>query len=265
MPTVADVAADLAAEHADLDTLVAPLNDEDWSRATPSPGWSIADQIGHLAYFDRTAALAITDGERFKAEAKAMLERVQADGDDDMTLAEARAMSPSELLSWWREGRDALTEAAATLDDATRLPWYGPDMGSKSFLTARLMETWAHGQDIADTLGVDRDPTDRLRHIAQLGYITRGWAYVNRGLVPSKIPIQVSLTAPSGEIWVWGDDDAPCTVTGRAEEFCQVTTQRRHPADTELEVIGAAAIEWMEIAQAFAGGPTTGPKAGAFS
>ena len=263
MPTVVDVAADLAAEHADLDALVGPLSRDDWSRDTPSPGWTIADQIGHLGYFDRTAALAITDGERFKAEAEKMLESFES-SDVDSTLDAPRAMAAADLLAWWRAGRTGLIEAAATLTDDTRLPWYGPDMGSKSFLTARLMETWAHGQDIADALEVDREPTDRLRHIAQLGVITRSWSYVNRGLEPNKTPVQVSLTAPSGVIWVWGDDDAPSTVTGSAEEFCQVTTQRRHAADTGLEAIGAAAVEWMEIAQAFAGDPTEGPKAGSF-
>ena len=32
-------------------------------------------------------------------------------------------------------------------------PWYGPSMSARSFVTARLMETWAHGMDVADALG----------------------------------------------------------------------------------------------------------------
>ena len=263
MPTVAEITADLAAEHEDLDEIVAPLAPDQWALNTPSPGWTITDQIGHLAYFDRTAALAITDGEAFKAAAREVLAAF-SDGGTDPTLTEPRAMAPTDLLDWWRAGRRDLIEAAGSLGEKTRLPWYGPDMSAKSFLTARLMETWAHGQDIADTLGVERAATDRLRHIAQLGVITRGWSYANRGLEADQRPVRVELAAPSGTTWSWGDDDAPDTVVGPAEDFCQVVTQRRHADDTDLVVTGDAAREWMEVAQAFAGGPTDGPAAGSF-
>ncbi len=262
MPTVADITADLAAEHADLDSVIADLPAEDWARDTPSPGWTIADQMGHLAYFDRTAAQAITDPEGFKAAAAAVLANIETVG--DTTLDEPRSMDASGLLQWWRDGRTALVDAAGTLAEDARLPWYGPPMSGKSFLTARLMETWAHGQDIADTLGVQRPATDRLRHIAQLGFITRGWSYVNRGLQVNETPVRVELTAPSGGTWTWGPDEAADSVTGTAEAFCQVTTQRRHVADTDLAVTGDAAAEWMHQAQALAGGPTDGPTAGSF-
>ena len=132
-------------------------------------------------------------------------------------------------------------------------------MGAKSFLTARLMEVWAHGQDICDAVGATREPTDRLRHIAQLGVITRGWSYLVRGEQPPDGAVRVELTAPSGEVWTWGPDDAPDRVTGPAEDFCLVVTQRRHVDDTDLEIDGELATGWMGRAQAFAGGPTTGP------
>jgi uncharacterized protein (TIGR03084 family) len=138
-------------------------------------------------------------------------------------------------------------------------------MGAKSFLTARLMETWAHGQDIVDAVGdaieVRRPPTDRLRHIAQLGFITRSWSYVNRGLAAPESPVFVELVAPSGATWTWGPDDANDRVSGGAEDFCLVVTQRRHVDDTALQVEGASAREWLMFAQAFAGPPTDGPAA----
>lgn len=263
MPTVAEITADLAAEHADLERILEPLSPEQWALATPSPGWDIADQVGHLAYFDRTAALAITDPESFKAQAKAMLDAI-LDGGTDPTLDEPRSMDSATLMTWWQEGRRGLIDAAATLGESDRLPWYGPDMSGKSFLTARLMETWAHGQDVCDTVGATREPTDRLRHIAQLGVITRGWTYANRGLEMPEVAVRVELSAPSGDTWTWGDDDAPESVTGSAEDFCQVVTQRRHADDTDLVIEGDAARDWMTMAQAFAGGATDGPTAGSF-
>jgi uncharacterized protein (TIGR03084 family) len=138
-------------------------------------------------------------------------------------------------------------------------------MSKRSFLTARLMEAWAHGQDVVEAAGAERPPTDRLRHVAQLGVITRGWSYKNRGLEPPDGQVRVELAAPSGDVWTWGDADGSITgddlVSGPAEDFCLVVTQRRHVDDTRLAVRGPLAREWMECAQAFAGPATTGPAA----
>lgn len=256
MTSVADLARDLEAEQAALDAVVAPLTDDQWSLATPSPGWSVADQIGHLGYFDRTAAMAITDPESFAAET----ERLMGSGSAmDDTLAVPRTLAPADLLTWWREARDGLRDAAAGLDEDARLVWYGPPMGAKSFLTARLMEAWAHGQDVCDAVGARREATHRLRHIAQLGFITRGWSYIVRGETPPDSPLAVELAAPSGEAWHWGDPAAAERIEGPAEDFCLVVTQRRHVADTALTVTGDSAADWMDKAQAFAGGATDGP------
>ena len=263
MPTVAEVTADLAAEHEDLATILDGLAPDQWALPTPAAGWDVADQVGHLAYFDRAAAQAINDPEAFPDHVATLFEAIASKG-MDCTLDEPRAMTPETLATWWAEGRAMLIEAASTLGEDTRLPWYGPEMGSKSFLTARLMEAWAHGQDVCDAVGATRLPTDRLRHIAQLGVITRGWTYVNRGLEASTAPIRVTLAAPSGGEWEWGDPDANDEIAGEAVDFCHVVTQRRHVDDTALAVTGSAAREWMELAQAFAGGPTDGPNAGRF-
>ncbi|MEP4650328.1 MAG: maleylpyruvate isomerase family mycothiol-dependent enzyme, partial [Ilumatobacter sp.] len=159
----------------------------------------------------------------------------------------------------WRANRAVLADASAGLDDDTRVIWYGPSMGAKSFLTARLMECWAHGQHVADAIGAVREPTERLAHIAQLGVITRKWTYVNRGLDVPDADIRVELTAPSGDVWRYGSDDAEQSVTGTAEDFCLVVTQCRHVDATGLDVVGDDAVDWMNKAQAFAGQATDGP------
>jgi uncharacterized protein (TIGR03084 family) len=251
---VRDLADDLRAEQAALDAIVAGLTDEQWGLPTPSPGWSVADQIGHLTYFDGAAATAIADPAAFTASVEQLL---AADDRDALTLH--RHLPPPELLAAWRANRSRLGDVATGLEDGTRVAWYGPSMGAKSFLTARLMECWAHGQDVADALGVKRAATDRLRHVARLGVITRGWSYVNRGLEPPADEVRVELIGPSGARWRFGPDDAAGVVTGPALEFCLVVTQRRHPDDTALQVTGDVARDWLERAQAFAGPPTDGP------
>ena len=260
---VHDVLDDLVAEQEALDAIVAPLRPEQWALATPSPRWTIADQIGHLTYFDTTAALAIRDTEAFIAHRDELVASMTDDvAVDEATLGRFRVLAPEAQLDEWRRRRTELEQAGRTLDDSTRVEWYGPSMGAKSFLTARLMEVWAHGQDICDTVDAHREPTDRLRHIAQLGVITRGWSYLVRGEPVPERPVNVELTAPSGDTWRWAvtdEVDGADTITGSALDFCLVVTQRRHPSDTDLVVTGEAAHDWMSKAQAFAGGATSGP------
>lgn len=254
------VVDDLVAEQEALDVVVARLAPEQWALPTPSPRWSISDQIGHLTFFDTTAALAITEPEAFATHrAELIADFADALAVDEATLGAFRQLPPEQQLAEWRHRRDELEHAGRTLADDTRVEWYGPSMGAKSFLTARLMEVWAHGQDVCDAVATRRPPTDRLRHIAQLGVITRGWSYAVRGATAPADEVRVELVAPSGATWTWGAPDAPASIAGPAEDFCLVVTQRRHVDDTELALHGAAARDWMLTAQAFAGGPTTGP------
>ena len=262
---LADLLQDLLDEQASLDEVAASLDERDWDRPTPSPRWSVTDQIGHLRYFDGAAALAIRDPDAFSAEAKQLMEAslLSETSGDDFTLRDFRLLSPADRLESWRQGRAALAAAAGTLGERDRVSWYGPSMGAKSFVTARLMEAWAHGTDVCDTVEARRAPTHRLRHVAQLGYITRAWTYINRGLAPPDGDVRVELAAPSGDVWYWGDADTSGedAVTGPALDFCLVVTQRRHVSDTALEVSGERAREWLTMAQAFAGPPTDGPRA----
>jgi uncharacterized protein (TIGR03084 family) len=250
--------SDLVAEQAALDDVVAPIDEGQWRSATPSPDWTVADQIGHLTFFDQSAATSILNPERFHKELNVLIEAAASESIDDFTLRTYREMSGPELLGAWREGRRVLEQAASTLDEETRLPWYGPSMGAKSFLSARLMETWAHGTDIVDALDATRPATNRLRHVAQLGYLTRAWSYRVRGDDAPSDDIRVELLGPSGDLWTWGPEDAVERVTGSAEEFCLVVTQRRHVDDTTLGY-GDLGREWLTRAQAFAGGPSDGP------
>jgi uncharacterized protein (TIGR03084 family) len=170
----------------------------------------------------------------------------------------------ADKLAWWRRENALLRKAVLAAPERERVPWFGPSMSLASKVTARIMETWAHGQDVADTLGVRRVPTDRLRHVARIGVLAMPNSFATHGLeVPSE-PIRVSLTAPSGATWEWGEADAPHIVSGPAEDFCLVVTQRRHVADTDLSVDGSAARTWIEIAQAFAGPPGAGRQPGQF-
>jgi uncharacterized protein (TIGR03084 family) len=254
---VESLLADLAAESADLDARVAQLVASAWLTPTPATGWDIRDTITHLHQTDADALLALSD----PAEFARFMERVRAAESDESSLghveasvAAGRTTDPLQLLGNWRADRERLAAVLAGVAEGTRVPWFGPAMSVPSFITARLMETWAHGQDVVDALGQSREGTSRLRHVAEIGVRARPFAYAINGLELPAAAVYVELDAPGGDAWIWGPADAANTVSGSALDFCLLVTQRRHRDDLKLTVSGADAAQWMYIAQAYAGG-----------
>ncbi|MFJ9459836.1 TIGR03084 family metal-binding protein [Kitasatospora sp. NPDC101447] len=255
---------DLRAESAVLDGLVTGLPAEGWARSTPAEGWTIAHQIAHLAWTDDWTALAARDAEGFAAALDARFGKLSAAGADPVEegARDGAATEPTVLLARWRAGREEVLAALSAAPADVRLPWFGPPMKPASMATARLMETWAHGQDVADALGVTREPTARLRHIAHLGLRTLGFAFGAHGLPAPERPVRLELTAPDGGTWAIGPADAQDVVTGPALDFCLLVTQRRHRDDLALTATGPVAAAWLPIAQAFAGAPGKGRQPG---
>lgn len=243
---------DLQAEHAALDAIVADISEEQWTADTPAEGWDLKDTIMHLIQADMAASMAVRDPDEFAAAKKQMM---SGGGTLDF-FASAEGKTGAEVLDLWRQERSAMLDAFRARGPKDRIPWFGPDMSTLSFATARLMETWSHGQDVADTVGAPWPATDRLRHVCHIGVTTRGWSYIVRGKEVPSGDVRVELTSPAGETWTWGPEDAADRVTGSAEEFALVVTQRRKPSDTSLVTAGDLAAEWISIAQAFAGEPT---------
>ncbi|WP_247745726.1 TIGR03084 family metal-binding protein [Streptomyces oryzae] len=253
-----EVLAELRAESAEVEGLVAGLPHTAWGAPTPAAGWTVAHQIAHLAWTDQRALHAATDPEGFRREAEAQLARPDAGSFIDEGAEDGARLPPDELLRRWRAGREALEAALAGLAPGVRLPWYGTAMSAASMATARIMETWAHGTDVAEALGVVREPTDRLRHVVRIGVRARDFAYAVRGLEPPAEPFRVEVTGPGGQVWAHGPEGAAQSVTGSALDFCLLVTQRVHRDDTGLRAEGPDAERWLGIAQAFAGPPGVG-------
>jgi uncharacterized protein (TIGR03084 family) len=254
---------DLLAERADLVELLAPLDEGQWHTPTPAPGWSVLDEVTHLAWFDDAARQALLEPELFLPTRDEALADV--DGYVDRVTQANRHLAGGQVVAWLERAGEQLVEAARLVDGKVRVPWYGPDMSLASMVTSRIMETWAHGQDVVDGLGLTRPPTDRLRHVAFLGARALPNSYAAQGRPVPEQPVRVELVGPGGDTWAFGPEDAADVVRGPALDFCLVTTQRRHVADSALVAEGPIATEWLGIAQAFAGPPGAGRAPGQFS
>lgn len=244
------VLADLAAESEELDEIVGRPGVA-FDTPTPAVGWTIGHQIGHLRWSDRLAALACSDPELFTEQRELFLTDPGVTVDAGAAMESGR--SRRELLQGWRAGRAELSTAMAGLPPDSTVPWLGPSMTVETLAVARLMETWAHGVDIRDALGIRLSATARLRHVADLGVRTRNFAYRSRALAPPAHYFRIDLTGPAGQAWEWGPPDVADRISGPALDFCLLVTRRRHRADLSLDVSGAQAEQWVQIAQVFAG------------
>jgi len=258
-----DLCADLLTEYSQLAALVEALTPQQWVQKTPFHDWTPWDEIAHLCYFDETGMLAATDPQAFAAETAELMKQF-GNGIEIDAIARARFghLSGAQIVPYWRQRFERLIGALSGMEPKTRLPWYGPMLSVRSFATARMMETWAHGQDIYNCIGERRPVSDRIKNIAHLGASTFSWTFINRNLpVPVPAPY-IELQAPSGENWIWNDPPSEQNyLRGNAEEFCLVVTRRRNVADTRLQYAGSAA-KWLPIAQCFAGPPEDAPAPG---
>lgn len=247
-----------------LSFVLEPLSDADFTTPTQFKGWTIDDVVGHLHMFDHAALLALESREAFQAFFGQIAAGMQA----GKSLLETQypwldGLSGRALQDRWRATAENVAKAYGAADPKTRVAWAGPDMSVLSCITARQMETWAHGQEVFDVLGQERQDTDRIRNICHLGVSTFGWTFINRGQpVPEPAPY-VRLTAPSGAIWEWNEPQDDNRVEGAAVGFAQTVTQTRNVTDTDLSFTDGPARDWMEIAQCFAGPPETPPAPGA--
>lgn len=254
--TVQAVLDDLRAESGGLDALVAGLDAEAWAAPTPAQGWTIAHQIAHLAWTDDQTLLSVEDPAAFESQLPDVVAHLDTFVEDGARAG--AAAPPAELLARWREGRTRLLDALTQAPHGARFAWYGPPMSVASIASARLMETWAHGEDVADTLGVRRAPTARLRHIARIAVHARDYAFGAHGLPAPEEPFRVELAAPDGSPWTFGPPDAAQRVSGPALDFCLLMVQRRHRDDVAVRAQGPQADTWLSVAQAFAGPPGKG-------
>jgi len=235
-----DLLAAVVAEHDVLDDVLASLTHAEWGMPTPSPGWAVRDQVRHLAVSERAAGLALAG-------------RAHEVFGPDAVPGPAPGDDPAELLGAWRTARRATVAGLRRLDPRDRVVWGAGPMSARSFAQARLMETWAHGLDCFAAVHVPAVDTDRLRHVADLGYCTLPYAFAVTGEpVPADLGgLALELLAPDGAKWLFGAKPPTALVQGAAGDWCRLVTRRVALDRSTLRAEGAAAVAALRVARAY--------------
>lgn len=254
---LSDLMQDWHDETAGLESIFSELTPAEWQRPTPAAGWDIGHQIAHLTWTDEALLLAACS----PAEFSALRDIVTADIEATVNEAAAAGASvaPDVMLDNWVSGQRRTADVLAGIDPTQKLPWFGPPMGPAAAISARIMETFAHGQDVRDALGIPPIRSRRLRHIAHLAVAARPYSFHANGLQKPSGPVRVELDF-NGQIWTWGPENAAARVTGEALDFALMATRRRHWNDCDVRAAGNEAHEWLNVIQAYAGPPGTGRK-----
>jgi len=239
------------------------LKEQDYEMPTQFKGWTFNNVIGHLHVWNYAADISLKDGDEWKNFANSALQALgNGSSMNEFEQTITKGIQGPELLSMWKEYYTDMTERFAVADPKKRVKWMGPDMSVRSSISARHMETWAHAQELYDSLGLDRINEDRIKNIVIIGNNTFKWCFtVHKKTLPSIKPY-LKLISPSGEIWEYNEFSEEHKIEGLAEEFCQVVTQVRNIQDVNLKLTGSIAEEWMSVAQCFAGGAEQPPKPG---
>ena len=254
----------LRADTEAIESLVADLTDEQWQQETPAQGWTIADQVAHLAFVFSLAATAAAEPEQFRAVAEGVRGHGEFDAAVNAALEPFRAMAPAQVLERFRAERDRSLDALAAIPADATVPWFVNPLPPVVLASAGMLECFAHGQDIADTLGVERTHDDRVQYLTTFVAHTRDFGFAAHGETPPAEPFRFELTLPSGRVWAFGPEDATDRVTGDAVDVCLLAARRRHADDLDVTATGVDAQRWLTVAQAYRGPAGTGrtPRAG---
>jgi uncharacterized protein (TIGR03084 family) len=241
---------DYAAEQQQIHDLLTGLDAAAWQLPTPAAGWDVRDQVSHLAHTEEVAHDTAMGGPRSLSNETAKY----ATGEEftEAGCDQGRTMESAEVLEWWWTAAARLRAALGSLDSSVRVPW-GLGMSWRSFVTARLMEHWAHHLDIREAVGAPAIDTDRLRHVAWIGYNALPYAFGVAGVTaPEGHTLRLEVSGPGGETWTYGPADATDTIVGPAGIWCRRATQRITPAEAnELIATGPLAELAVEHARAF--------------
>lgn len=249
-----DVVDALAAQHAELDGLLAGRSDEEWQQPSRCEGWTVADVVLHLVQTDAMARAAVQDRfPEFIAELTKDLGPATSVDDGAARMVEReRGAPPPVLFERWQSGADELRRLLAQADPHHRVTWVAGELSTHTLASTRLAETWIHTGDVAAAFGVSPVATDQLRYVARLAWRTLPYAFAQAGRSLSG-PVALELRGPDDQTWTFGTDAEPVTtVRGDALDWCLVAARRVEPRDTGLTGEGPDVDDVLRLARTYA-------------
>lgn len=249
-----DILTALEEQHAELDALLAGLDDGSWTRPTRCEGWDVADVVLHLAQTDDLARASAAGryGERLRELAGDLPPAGTVDDGAAAVVARERGVPNAELLERWRTGAAELRATLAASDPHRRVPWVSGTLSVHTLVSTRLAECWIHTGDVAGAVGAQQELTERLRHVARLAWRTLPYAFGRDGRRLSG-PVMFDLVGPTGDRWLFAPDGEPATVLeGPGVELCLVAARRVAPEETSLRGTGPDARAVLELVRTYA-------------
>ena len=244
---VREILSDLVAEEQSLDQFLQRINPRDWKRTKVWHGWTVQEVVSHLASTEEYAFDALSaGGGRLKELATfGSMDALNAAG-----IKPGDGMRPQDVIERWRGARAKDVEELSRLEAADRVPWFHGDMSARSFATARLMESWAHGLDLYEAVDAEVEDTPRIRHIAWLAWRSLPHVFREAGEdYPTEV--RVELMAPGYAKWVFGPEDSDNVIKGQAGEWCRVAVGRLNLEDAgTLKAQGPLAERALELVRA---------------
>ena len=243
-----EILADLVAEQQALDQLLQRAPDRDWKTKTTATGWTVHDTISHLAWTEEHAKRAVHGDESITTD---FASYGSVDAFNQVGVEKGRLLRHQAVIEWWRFARADVVDGLSRLQRGDRIPWVGASLSARTFATARLMETWAHGLDIQRALEREITDTPRLRHVSWLGWATLPWAFAQAGKEYHE-PIRVELVGPSYARWIFGPEESEQVVKGLASDWCRVVVNRLDAADAgNLTARGEVAEMALQVARTY--------------
>lgn len=244
--------------------LVADLSDAEWGLPTPAEGWSVRDQVAHVAFVFNLAATAASSPRAFAD----IVDSIPPGGFNDAVnagLAPFGAGTTHQVLQRWDSTNAEVSDALAAHDPAEPVPWLVNPLPVPVLTVAGMIEMFAHGQDIADAVGSPVTRTDTLAFHAGFVHRTRDFGYLAHGLTPPTHEFRFEIDLPSGARLELGPADSPDVVCGSAEHLCLLATRRRHRDDLDVQAQGDEATRYLTLAQAYRGPAGPGREPGQFA
>ena len=220
------------------------LNDDQAALATPCPGWTVRDQVAHVAGLESRMLgrpgyddHLVPDGLAHVRNAVGRVMEIDVDARRPLPLADVLA----ELAEVTVARRAQLQGVGLTPDTLVNSPF--GDRPARSALPLRVFDCWAHEQDVRDALGAPGGMSGAAAQVS-MARACAGLATVaaSAGLTPDQ-RVDLVVTGAHAFRTSVGTGDLPIvTLTIEAANFTRLCCGRSSADPSKVTIDGDQAV-----------------------